>query len=400
MDPNRIQQYAEFLKDKGYSKRTIHCYSKALEQAPETWNTQVPQEIHEHITKTLATAKMNLTPTNRNNIKPASSLLFLMIAGITLKEYSRRHPQRSLHADILDEFFEYSTEFKGITILSAQAEQQHVKVFLEYIGNSSVSALSELKAEHLRDYVCDKLTDVRPSSKGRYVTSLRNFFRFLEYKGVPINHSVLDLPLAPAEWKKKNVPIILRADEETRLRNHYNRDTVNDKRNRVIICLMLDLGMRCAEVADLKISDFQWSIGAIKLTNTKNKRVRVLPISVELGNIIEDYIVSYRPNTKDDYLLQCERFNNQYKAMSRECVRGVVRRAFHKEGIKGWWKGTHALRRTAASHIYNTGNGLKLAADLLGHESLDSTAQYVKIDFESLRKVGLPWPGGDSNDWK
>jgi len=84
--------------------------------------------------------------------------------------------------------------------------------------------------------------------------------------------------------------------------------------------------------------------------------------------------------------------------MNLGCVRRVVREAFQKENISGWWKGSHALRRTAASHIYNSGIGLKLTADLLGHESIDSTIAYVKVDFDSLRSVAAYWPGGDSNE--
>ncbi|MFR7846405.1 MAG: tyrosine-type recombinase/integrase [Coprococcus phoceensis] len=58
-------------------------------------------------------------------------------------------------------------------------------------------------------------------------------------------------------------------------------------------------------------------------------------------------------------------------------------------------KGTHALRRTAASKIFNNGTGLKLTADILGHESLDSTKSYIKVDFEYLKGVAASWPGGD-----
>ena len=86
--------------------------------------------------------------------------------------------------------------------------------------------------------------------------------------------------------------------------------------------------------------------------------------------------------------------------MNLGCVRRVVREAFQKENISGWWKGTHALRRTAASRIYNSGVGLKLTADLLGHQAIDSTTAYVKVDFNSLRSVAVSWPGGDSNECK
>ncbi|OPJ60575.1 tyrosine-type recombinase/integrase [Clostridium oryzae] len=398
MDQIKIQQYTDFLMEKGYSEQTIRLYSKSLEQAPDDWNIQVPAELYAHITKTLTTAKEVFTSTIYHNLKPASHLYFLMITGDSYKEYNRKHPEPTEYDIILNDFFKYSTEFKGITTMSAQAERQHVKSFLKYIGSSFIETFTSLNAKHLRDYICSELADIRPSSKGRYITSLRNFFRFLEYKEISVNHSILELPLAPAEWKKKNVPIILTEDEETRLRNHYYGTTAKDKRNRIIVCLMLDLGMRCAEVAALKITDIQWSLGTLKVSETKNKHIRTLPISIELGHMLEEYIISYRPKINNDYLFQHEQLNNQFDAMSRECVRGIIRRAFEKENIHGWWKGTHALRRTAASHIYNTGGGLKLTADLLGHESLDSTTQYVKVDFESLRKVGSPWPGGDSNE--
>lgn len=56
--------------------------------------------------------------------------------------------------------------------------------------------------------------------------------------------------------------------------------------------------------------------------------------------------------------------------------------------------GPHAIHRTAASHIYNAGNGLKATADILGHESVSSTAHYVKIDFDALAEIPQEWPGG------
>lgn len=125
---------------------------------------------------------------------------------------------------------------------------------------------------------------------------------------------------------------------------------------------------------------------------------RELPISCELGMLLEDYVLNYRPQVPDDHLFLRKVLNNQYTFMTRECVRGVIRRAYKKENIQGWWKGTHVLRRTAASKIYSTGNGLKLTADLLGHKSLDTTKAYVKVDFQQLKEVASPWPGGVTDD--
>lgn len=86
--------------------------------------------------------------------------------------------------------------------------------------------------------------------------------------------------------------------------------------------------------------------------------------------------------------------------MSTEEVRRIIRTTFQKENIKGYWKGTHALRRTAASSLFNNTNSFKIVSDILGHESIDSTARYVRVDFELLRSITSPWPGhgGEAND--
>jgi integrase/recombinase XerD len=252
-----------------------------------------------------------------------------------------------------------------------------------------------LTAEDINQYICTVFQNIKASSIGRYITSLRNFFRFLEYKEYVINRSVLELPLTSADWQKSNVPIILTADEEKRLRFHYKNDEEMGILNNIIIRLMLDLGLRCSEIPNIMLSVIKWTNALIQIHNTKNNHVRQLHLSAELGKLLEEYILRYRPSVSDEKHLLLRKYVNQYTCMSRENVRYVIRNAFEKEHITGYWKGTHALRRTAASKIFNNGTGLKLTADILGHESLDSTKAYIKVDFEHLKAVVVPWPGGD-----
>jgi len=73
-------------------------------------------------------------------------------------------------------------------------------------------------------------------------------------------------------------------------------------------------------------------------------------------------------------------------------IRGVARRVYAKSGADIKSTGTHILRRTAGTLLYNSGSSLKLTADILGHESLDSTVRYTKADIAGLRQVAAPWP--------
>lgn len=392
-----IHNFEKFLENKGYSPQTIHTYAKALEQAPDSWNATDPQLLYEHINQTLLADNQSFTSAVRHNIGPASSLLFLMQTGESFRNYDREKKYSTIrNKELLEEFFKYSTEFKHITTVSAMAECHHISVFLDSL-NSIPNDWSILTANDISHYVCTVFQNLKSSSIGRYITSLRNFFRFLEYKGHVINNSVLELPLTSADWQKSNVPITLTSDEENRLRFHYKNNNETGIRNNIIMRLMLDLGLRCSEIPNIMLNDIKWTNALIQIHDTKNNHIRQLPLSAELGQLLEEYLLRYRPSTTDENHLLLRKYVNQYTCMSRENVRYVIRSAFEKENITGYWKGTHALRRTAASKIFNNGTGLKLTADILGHESLDSTKAYIKVDFEHLKAVTVPWPGGDSD---
>ena len=46
-----------------------------------------------------------------------------------------------------------------------------------------------------------------------------------------------------------------------------------------------------------------------------------------------------------------------------------------------------------ASQMVNSGASFKDVADVLGHQSLQTTAIYAKLDLEALAAVALPWRG-------
>lgn len=321
-----------------------------------------------------------------------------MKTGMTIKEFKNKNQKCDLFGNLLEDFYDYSTKFKKVIPLTARIEFSHVKGFLTYYNAFSVDNISKIDAYKIRDYVCTELSSLQPSSIGRHITSIRNFFRFLEYKNISVNPAIFHIPLSAADWNKRKIPVTLNKDEEKRLRNHYCMNTVRDNRNNAIVLLMLDGGLRCSEIPEIRISDIKWNNGTICINHTKTKQIREIPITKELGFALEDYILHFRSNFGDDHLFLNIGNLNGNNPMDCEGVRRVIRQAFKEENITGWRKGTHALRRTAASRIYNSGAGLKVTADILGHASLEATVQYVKVDINSLRMAVSAWAGGDTDE--
>jgi site-specific recombinase XerD len=398
MEHSQIQNLKAFMRERNYAKATIQKYCISLNNLPNRLYGLEENLLFEHIKKSKIKFSKNNSISLIGNYNAAANLYFLMLTGKIFRAYAKSIKKQKSYDEILEEFYIYSIEFKKLTLLTVKSECEHIGNFLDCIGYKTFNDILNICANDVRNYVCKSLNHLQPSSKGRYITSLRNFFRFMEYKGIRINTSVLNLPLAPAVWNNGNIPTILSSDEEKRLRSFHHENNPRSKRNHLIVTIFLDLGLRCSEVAELRLTDIKWNEGTILIQNTKTKRNRRLPIEKELGKILEEYIINYRTHSLDNHLfLRCSGCSNG-KLMSRASIRSVIRYAFEKQEIIGWWKGTHALRRTVASRIYNSGCGLKLTADILGHISIDSTKEYVKVDFNSLSKVDTHWPNGGLND--
>lgn len=78
---------------------------------------------------------------------------------------------------------------------------------------------------------------------------ITQLFPFYGFKGNTISQSVLTLPLVSADWAKSKDLVILSTDEEMRLCRHHSFVNKSGIRNNIIIRLMLDLGLLCAEVS-------------------------------------------------------------------------------------------------------------------------------------------------------
>ena len=73
----------------------------------------------------------------------------------------------------------------------------------------------------------------------------------------------------------------------------------------------------------------------------------------------------------------------------------IAKTALERAGICGYaHQGAHIFRHSLATELLRSGATLSEIAQLLRHESHDTTRIYAKVDIEALRTLGLPWPGG------
>ena len=74
----------------------------------------------------------------------------------------------------------------------------------------------------------------------------------------------------------------------------------------------------------------------------------------------------------------------------------LMRRRLARAGIvhtAGDGRSFHALRRTTATRLIESGAGLSLTAQVLGHARIDSSRRYLALADEQIRQCCLPLEG-------
>jgi len=157
--------------------------------------------------------------------------------------------------------------------------------------------------------------------------------------------------------------------------------------------LLAHLGLRAGEVIKLRPDDIDWSNGCLLIRAGKTHRERNLPLPADVGHSLVTYLKDERPRSSERSLFLRARppFGPLQSSVS---ITLIVQHFLKRAGVWAPRRGAHFLRHTAATRMVCKGTPFKQIADILGHQSLNSTATYAKLDLESLARVAMPWPGG------
>lgn len=241
-------------------------------------------------------------------------------------------------------------------------------------------------------FICEEAASKKGSGRGVPVTAVRSFLRFLAWRGIV--PSGLDRAIPRTRLAAQaSLPRCLSADDISRLLEAVMTSKA-PCRDRAILLLAVQLGLRCSEIIAMEIDDIDWRAGVIRTRIRKSHCERALPLSRDVGAALAAYIKQERPPGLGRGLFMG--VNNPPSRLSEaSAITQIVKRNLRRAGIPlGRLSGAHMLRHTAASRLINGGASFSEIADLLGHQRLQTTAIYAKLDLATLSHVSMPWIGG------
>jgi integrase len=198
---------------------------------------------------------------------------------------------------------------------------------------------------------------------------------------------------SPVQWKLATLPRALKPDEIERLLASFTAVRRWPKRGYAIVRCALDIGLRAGEIAHLMLDDIDWRAGTVTLRGTKSLRQDILPLPIETGLALADYLQHERPITSNPAIFR-HHMASRDQPISSSAVQKVITRACRRIGLMH--SSAHAFRHTLACRLVENGSSLKEVADILRHRSLNTTMIYAKLDTPKLSAVALPWPGSQS----
>lgn len=216
---------------------------------------------------------------------------------------------------------------------------------------------------HLRDDRRHAVTTVN-----RCLVTLRRYFRFLAEEGVIASN--------PADGVKelRRVAGPPKAIPRGSVRKMLREATVrNDRRGLAVLSLLLYCGLRVGELAALELGDLDLRerIGSVRVRDGKGHKERLVPIPAESRRALRRYL-DVRPPVESRRLF----IGKASIPLGTDGVRYIVKKYGLAAGLS---LHPHQLRHTMATeYLAATENDLVGLAQLLGHESIQTTSRYTR----------------------
>jgi len=216
----------------------------------------------------------------------------------------------------------------------------------------------------------------------RKISTLKTFYKFLIREGyVTINP--MDKVTAPRLSKK--IPTFVDEQHINNLLDDFSfGDDFPGIRNKTIIEMFYNTGMRLSELIELKTADVNLIEGTIKVLGKRNKE-RIIPIHQSFVNTLKQYLEkkdAQYPSLQHNYFFVTDKGNKLYEKFVYRIVNKYLKYVSTIEK-----KSPHILRHTFATHLLNKGADLNAIKELLGHANLSATQIYTHNTFEKLKSI-------------
>ncbi len=287
-------------------------------------------------------------------------------------------------------FLRYLSSDRGYSVRTVENYRADLEAFEAFFTSlDSTLDWAQVDRDIVRRWVVSEVErGSAPRSVRRRLSALRAFFRFQMLMGECRNN-----PAEAVRGPKCDRPLPAFLDEgamDRLLDNVQFLPGFPGLRDRYMLLLLYSTGVRLAELVGLNVEDVDLVGRSLRVVGKRDKE-RIIPFGAELAEETQHYLEARRrqfPLAQRPLIV-----GDDGLRITRSKVAAGVRRSLSAVTTMKK-KSPHVLRHTFATVMLNHGADIEAVKELLGHESLSTTAVYMHTTFAELKKEyerAHPW---------
>lgn len=284
---------------------------------------------------------------------------------------------------MINEFLQYLQYEKKCSFYTVLSYHTDLLQFLDFLDVQPENFLPEQVSSQTIQHSILKLMDDGASARtvARKISALKSFWRFLQTRDLAGDNPTKKILLPKTN---KPLPVFYKQQEmETVLSGGAEIGGFEQVRNRVMIDLFYQTGIRVSELVALKDKDIDYTAGQLRVIGKRNKE-RIVPIG---KNLCAD-LIAYQQLRDETVSASCDSVFIRKKGlpMYSKAIYNIIHKnmamvsTLHKQS-------PHVLRHTFATTLLNNGADINAVKELLGHASLAATQVYTHVSFAELNDI-------------
>ena len=277
------------------------------------------------------------------------------------------------------EYRNYLTNVRKYPDNTVNSYLSDITIFKEYLSSLKINYL-KVDKDIIREYL--KVlgnSNYKSSSINRILSSLKNYYDYLEYKHLIEYNPLKDLNRPKKEKRLPN--FINNNDYEEIIKKSLERTDFIGRRNTLLLELLYSSGIRISEAINIKIKDINISDKSIRILG-KGSKIRI----VYFGEYAKEYLEEYLKvrNSSLEYLFLNKNNTLLTRRGAEYIISNLVKTSLLKKKVT-----PHTFRHSYATEMLNNGADIRSVQELLGHSSLSTTGIYTHVTNEVVRREYL-----------
>ena len=250
---------------------------------------------------------------------------------------------------------------------------------MQSLGFFDVKNISEREVlAYLREVRKKKMSAAEYALK---VSKLKKYFQYLEE-----NDFIFISPISNyncIKYFKKSYPT-LSQEEIVKILRKIQTDHPLSLKGRAILELAYSSALRPRELYNLKITDIDFKKGLLFITQSKNRKDRIIPVGKTALHWVRKYFEGVRPRylkgKKHGYVFVNHKTGEK---LTRWGIRSAIQQTLQISGLQPIKP--YSLRSTAATALLLNGMSIAYISALLGHADIRTTQRYLRVKVNALK---------------